>query len=47
MRFVEVCIGAGQPYSPFKPENNERSFTPILIGLSGKKRNVQSNKTSA
>jgi len=34
MRFVEVCIGAGQPYSSFlNQKKNERSFTPILIGL--------------
>ncbi|TDE05479.1 tRNA (adenosine(37)-N6)-dimethylallyltransferase MiaA [Flavobacterium hiemivividum] len=34
MRFVEVCIGSGQPYSSFlNQKKNERSFTPILIGL--------------
>ncbi|NGY37100.1 tRNA (adenosine(37)-N6)-dimethylallyltransferase MiaA [Flavobacterium sp. XN-5] len=34
MRFVEVCIGAGQPYSSFlNQKKNERSFTPILIAL--------------
>ncbi|SEA71054.1 tRNA dimethylallyltransferase [Flavobacterium gillisiae] len=40
MRFVEVCIGAGQPYSSFlNQKKNERSFTPILIGLEAE-RNV-------
>jgi len=34
MRFVEVCMGAGKPYSSFiNQKKNERSFTPILIGL--------------
>lgn len=34
MRFVEVCIGSGQPYSNFlNQKQNERNFTPILIGL--------------
>jgi tRNA dimethylallyltransferase len=34
MRFVEVCIGSGKPYSSFlNKEKNTRSFTPILIGL--------------
>ena len=34
MRFVEVCIGSGQPYSSFlNQKTNERNFTPILIGL--------------
>ena len=34
MRFVEVCLGTGKPYSSFinKKENN-RNFTPIVIGL--------------
>lgn len=34
MRFVEVCLGSGKPYSSFinKKENN-RNFTPIVIGL--------------
>jgi tRNA dimethylallyltransferase len=34
MRFVEVCIGSGQPYSSFlNQKKTERKFTPILIGL--------------
>ena len=34
MRFVEVCIGAGKPYSSFlNQKKNSRNFTPILIGL--------------
>ena len=34
MRFVEVCIGTGKPYSSFlNKEKNSRNFTPIIIGL--------------
>lgn len=34
MRFVEVCIGTGKPYSSFLNQaKNNRNFTPILIGL--------------
>jgi tRNA dimethylallyltransferase len=34
MRFVEVCIGSGKPYSSFmNKEKNTRNFTPIIIGL--------------
>ncbi len=34
MRFVEVCIGTGKPYSFFlNQKKNTRNFTPILIGL--------------
>ena len=34
MRFVEVCIGSGKPYSSFlNLKKNTRNFTPILIGL--------------
>jgi tRNA dimethylallyltransferase len=34
MRFVEVCLGSGAPYSSFLNQNqNSRNFTPILIGL--------------
>ncbi|QYS89379.1 tRNA (adenosine(37)-N6)-dimethylallyltransferase MiaA [Flavobacterium davisii] len=33
-RFVEVCIGSGQPYSSFLGKRkNKRNFTPIIIGL--------------
>ena len=34
MRFVEVCIGTGKPYSSFLNQTkNNRNFTPIVIGL--------------
>ena len=34
MRFVEVCIGTGKPYSSFlNQKKKNRNFTPILIGL--------------
>lgn len=34
MRFIEVCIGTGKPYSSFlNQKKNNRSFTPIIIGL--------------
>ncbi|MFV5696274.1 tRNA (adenosine(37)-N6)-dimethylallyltransferase MiaA [Flavobacterium sp. LB3P122] len=34
MRFVEVCLGSGKPYSSFlNQKQNTRKFTPILIGL--------------
>lgn len=34
MRFVEVCLGTGQPYSSFlSQKKNQRSFTPVIIGL--------------
>jgi len=34
MRFIEVCLGSGKPYSSFlKQKQNDRMFTPILIGL--------------
>ncbi|CAM3936515.1 tRNA (adenosine(37)-N6)-dimethylallyltransferase MiaA [Flavobacterium sinopsychrotolerans] len=34
MRFVEVCLGSGKPYSSFlNQKQNSRTFTPILIGL--------------
>lgn len=34
MRFVEVCLGSGKPYSSFlNQKKNNRNFTPILIGL--------------
>ena len=40
MRFVEVCIGAGKPYSSFlNKEKNHRNFTPIIIGLEAE-RNI-------
>ncbi len=34
MRFVEVCVGTGKPYSSFlNLHKKERNFTPIIIGL--------------
>ncbi|RYJ51963.1 tRNA (adenosine(37)-N6)-dimethylallyltransferase MiaA [Flavobacterium petrolei] len=34
MRFVEVCLSSGKPYSSFlNQKQNSRTFTPILIGL--------------
>ncbi len=34
MRFVEVCLGSGKPYSSFlNKEKNSRSFIPIIVGL--------------
>jgi len=34
MRFVEVCIGSGKPYSSFlNQKKNNRNFIPIIIGL--------------
>ena len=34
MRFIEVCLGTGKPYSSFlNQKQNERHFTPIVIGL--------------
>jgi tRNA dimethylallyltransferase len=38
MRFVEVCIGTGKPYSTYiNQKKNKRNFTPILIGLEAKR----------
>lgn len=34
MRFIEVCLGSGKPYSSFlNQKQNSQNFTPILIGL--------------
>lgn len=34
MRFTEVCIGTGKPYSSFlNQKKNNRNFIPVLIGL--------------
>lgn len=34
MRFAEVCLGTGKPYSSFlNQKKNKRNFTPIIIGL--------------
>ena len=44
MRFVEVCIGAGKPYSSFlNKEKNHRNFIPIIIGLEAE-RNIIYNR---
>jgi tRNA dimethylallyltransferase len=44
IRFVEVCIGTGNPFSSFlNQKKNERSFTPILIGLEAD-RNLMYNR---
>jgi len=38
MRFVEVCIGTGKPYSTFiNQKKNQREFASILIGLEAKR----------
>lgn len=40
MRFIEVCLGTGKPYSSFlNQKKNNRNFTPILIGLEAE-RNI-------
>ncbi|WP_309610101.1 tRNA (adenosine(37)-N6)-dimethylallyltransferase MiaA [Flavobacterium sp.] len=40
MRFVEVCVGSGKPYSTFlNKEKNQRNFVPIIIGLEAE-RNI-------
>ena len=39
MRFVEVCIGSGKPYSSFlNKEKTTRNFTPIIIGLEAERQ---------
>jgi tRNA dimethylallyltransferase len=41
MRFVEVCIGTGKPYSSFiNKGKNIRNFTPILIGLEAEREQI-------
>lgn len=43
MRFVEVCIGSGKPYSSFlNQKKNSRHFTPILIGLEADRKIIYS-----
>ena len=43
MRFVEVCMGSGRPYSSFiNQKKKERSFTPILIGLEAERSIIYS-----
>lgn len=39
MRFTEVCIGTGKPYSSFlNQKKNNRNFIPILIGLEAERQ---------
>ena len=39
MRFTEVCIGSGKPYSSFlNAKKNIRNFTPIVIGLEAERQ---------
>jgi tRNA dimethylallyltransferase len=39
MRFVEVCLGTGKPYSSFlNQKKSNRDFTPILIGLDAERQ---------
>ncbi|MFV8373078.1 tRNA (adenosine(37)-N6)-dimethylallyltransferase MiaA [Flavobacterium sp. LB2P74] len=39
MRFVEVCLGSGKPYSSFlNQKKNNRNFIPILIGLEANRK---------
>jgi tRNA dimethylallyltransferase len=41
MRFVEVCLGTGKPYSSFlNQKKNNRNFTPILIGLEADRNEI-------
>ncbi len=41
MRFVEVCLGSGKPYSSFlNQEKSKRNFTPILIGLEAERQEM-------
>ncbi|RKS23333.1 tRNA dimethylallyltransferase [Flavobacterium endophyticum] len=41
MRFVEVCIGTGKPYSSFlNRKKNNRNFIPIIIGLEAERHEM-------
>ena len=41
MRFVEVCIGSGKPYSSFlNQKKNSRNFSPIIIGLEAERQEM-------
>lgn len=41
MRFVEVCIGSGKPYSSFlNQKQNVRNFSPIIIGLEAERHEM-------
>ena len=38
MRYVEVCLSSGLPYSDFlKNQNKRRDFTPIVVGLTAER----------
>jgi tRNA dimethylallyltransferase len=48
MRFVEVCVGSGKPYSSFiNQKQNSRNFTPILIGLEADRKIIITESISA
>ena len=39
MRFAEVCLGTGKPYSSYlNKDKNTRNFTPIIIGLEAERQ---------
>ena len=39
IRFLEVCIGTGKPYSSFlKKHETSRNFQPIIIGLESERK---------
>ncbi len=39
MRFIEVCIGSGKPYSTFlNQKTTKRPFVPIIIGLEAERQ---------
>lgn len=39
MRFIEVCVGSGKPYSGFlNQEKKTKNFTPIIIGLESERK---------
>jgi len=41
MRFVEVCIGSGKPYSSFlNQKKNSRNFSQIIIGLEAERQEM-------
>ena len=43
MRFVEVCLATGKPYSSFiNKKENSRNFTPIIIGLEANRETMYS-----
>lgn len=41
MRFLEVCIGTGKPYSSFlNQKTNTRNFKPIVVGLEAERQEM-------